>query len=124
MRQIKYRAWHIERKKMYTVDYLEWKPKHPEAAVGLLESDDYASFDEVILMQSTGVMDKNGKEIFEDDILNVYTGGQGHKPHKERVEFFNGCFSPWGCCECTAPYTTTGYSITGNIHENPEMWEL
>lgn len=80
--------------------------------------------DEVILMQSTGLFDKNNKEIFEGDIVLVldspYTvfydnerGSYRLKPHDDRwnVDYMSN-FSHGG-----------NFEVVGNIYENPELLE-
>ena len=65
------------------------------------------------IMQFTGLTDKNGKEIYEGDIMDY--GCNRYKP----VEFINGCFC---ICKNTAmPTLMTLYPIIGNIYENPEL---
>lgn len=73
------------------------------------------------LMQFTGLNDKNGKEIYEGDILREDRGSIG------KVIFINGAFK----CQMThskyAPWQIYHkkhkfyFEIIGNIYENPEL---
>jgi len=77
-----------------------------------------------VMMQSTGLSDKNGKEIFEGDIVSV----DGFEPNRMLVEWVE---SAWCMThpslnmpiEFTFLEDSTGKQsvVVGNIHENYEL---
>lgn len=82
----------------------------------------------VVLMQSTGLYDKNGVEIFEGDIVNInhtfrnpMTGSGTLTLNKNfEIVFVNGMFTREGSSMGLSKdlkYLT----VIGNVHENPEL---
>ena len=75
--------------------------------------------------QFTGLIDKNGRKIFEGDIVAVPLSG---KPAKGIVEYFKTDIC--GFTVITQPQYSNyvlqknyAYEVIGNIHDNPELLE-
>ena len=117
MREIEFRAWIPESKQMGEVamlgrDFISLEP------LGSWDRDN------IILMQYIGLQDKNGKEIYEGDIVRTY--------HKLFTVAWSDTFYGFalvtkshGASESmTFPnFRHYDWEVIGNIYENPEMLE-
>lgn len=125
VREIKFRAWDENLGKML---FAEEFPICFEVDNGFFSGGfaDNGDWYERSLMQFTGLIDRDGAEIFEGDILAI---GDGQKTLRT-VTFENAAFtsnSVHGKESCPLLfYTYSGLGrvqVIGNIHENPELLE-
>ena len=125
-----YRVWDSWRKRMSVVDriYIDTK------GVRLYDNfgEYWRDFSDVILMQSTGLKDKNGKEIFEGDIIKNGQDVMCMKKHntlgfyieeKGKVEFIADC-ADLEEFEEDAKEVANNIEIIGNVYENPKLLEV
>jgi len=126
MREIKFRAWNFKDKKMFsaeemTVDQMAILPDGHFANIdGQHTSRSIIySHEQMLPLQYTGLKDKNGKEIYEGDILRREIG---ETIHRAAVTFEEGRFvtsHPGGGIGWTVNSATS--EVIGNIYENPEL---
>lgn len=66
-REIKFRIWDVENKEMLKVQELDFEPTFYGGRIAIRpdQYNDYFDTEDMILMQYTGLHDKNGKEIYE-----------------------------------------------------------
>lgn len=77
------------------------------------------------LMQSTGLFDKNGKEVFEGDIVKMAKDVYSDPTYYEIVRHRGGAYrleSNQHGCELWLRHTNC--EVIGNIYENPELLEV
>ena len=120
---IKFRAWLKKEQKMDNeIDHISW-----------LEDELYCIGDgitymvlaeDLVLMQSTGLKDKNGKEIFDGDIVKMAKDVYSKPTYYEVVRHRGGAYrleSKQHGCELWLRHTDC--EVVGNIYENREFLE-
>jgi len=105
MREIKFRAWHGNQMvSMPLGDFFGLS-----RFFGFLKNGD-------ILMQWTGLFDKNGKEIYENDIVD-WNG--------DKFKIITYCATAWIQSDTKQlpvyEIDMTELEILGNVHQNPEL---
>lgn len=125
MREIKFRAWVKEKKAIFEViliDYVSKKVTYIVERTGHLLNIRHDKFNDVELMQYTGLKDKDNKEIYEGDILFESFGEKYYKVIFENGGFraeFNGDFEDHSFD--LIDVVAQGCEIVGNIYENSEL---
>ena len=128
MREIKFRAWLKEERKMVNVETLFIGINR--LCFGNSKTEDlfFRDFEEVELMQYTGLKDKNGKEIYEGDIVLIKLD-ETSTWHKTVVGFKKGAFIADLIDKEDYVYifhhgfTGDDFEIIGNVYENKNLLE-
>jgi len=148
MREIKFRAWDKKNKRMDSVWEISFAGKPPEANEAQVGDLLLGIDTQCVLMQFTGLKDKNGKEVYEGDILRGEFGKQSELPlnkifgkvkwhyGKYKIEFdsvyrtldlsqIDGNHAIYwrqenNRCEDDY-YRIENIEVIGNIYENPEL---
>lgn len=128
----RYRAWDVLAEKMIDeilmISFVrkEIIGKFSDGSTSVpLKFEDERNGEDVILMQSTGLRDKNGKEVFVGDIIKC-TRGCLHEVYIEKEyggTYFGGMPAVY-LKDLREGYAWTEHEeIIGNIYENPELLE-
>lgn len=141
MREIKFRAWDTVDKVMKLPTLLRLSRNLPftddnnNGKVFQMQCNGQENIEyyngRIVLMQYTGLRDKNGKEIYEGDILHVLEiSNTRDLEYKSPVEFIDSGFLVTQPDECQVPLAVfhnldTSYplfeiEVIGNIYENAD----
>jgi uncharacterized phage protein (TIGR01671 family) len=132
-----FRAWIMPYEMMVEVQRINFDVQTVEVQIG--EGDLYEfDFEEIELMRSTGLKDKNGVEIYEGDILETWNKRYDGSPFSEKYEndlvvvkhnLYEGYLLHYILKFCGISNNVSrinevsNYRVVGNIHENPELLE-
>lgn len=139
-REIKFRAWDKEEKKMgkpFSIHLLVSAFNDEGNYNDYCETDlaklNYSGGNDYEVMQYTGLKDKNGKDIYEGDILKeIFIDDDEREEWIIEVGFENGCFcfryrntQNLGLREYYPLYNGVPEAeIVGNIYEDPTLLEV
>lgn len=150
MREIKFRAWDKERKKIVIPEIINLSEQKAQIKYSTSSTassgNTYVAYEWIelsLLMQFTGIYDKNKKPVFEGDILEFFTKDRespyyvknawtyivsienltsGYRPAIEakRHKSDHG-FHPFYSCEDSEFRDMSDIEIIGNIYEHPDL---
>lgn len=132
MREIKFRAWNnVKKEWVHTTDGACNILGEMILLGGWMHGVKLEELNDIIVEQFTGLRDKNGKEIYDGDIVSAILGTQGCGAinRKERsfnfvINWFKNGFEWSGLSPHDRYRFYPGFDkceVIGNIHDNPEL---
>lgn len=123
-REIKFRQYVYENDSKIDGKMLDWDDllSGTEEHLSCVFSTNFSNASE--LMQYTGLKDKDGKEIYEGDILRDEYGSGKVKWIMEHCAFLVFATNPSRCIAMESDGQLKNTEIIGNIYENPELLEV
>ena len=128
MREILFRGQSIDRRKWYEGDLYQTRLKSVFFIQYYTEHGDRMAIevDPETVGQYTGLTDKNGKKIFEGDIVVTNKFGS---PNRKYVIVYDDEIATYigegkkGCCHYFTTFSrdADAFEVIGNIHDNPEL---
>ncbi|MGX6423273.1 YopX family protein [Streptococcus infantarius] len=95
----------------------------------VFDTPDYVFTDDLIIMQSTGLKDKNGIEVFENDVIRDSDGFEGIVQYDESYGMYGIAYLPTKSNGIDMTFEElkdkyrNKFEVVGNIYENPELLE-
>lgn len=126
MRAIKYRAWHWNKKRMLEVTLLDWTRNivsgtwtgNPSGPTGELR------LDACELMQFIGLVDRNGRDIYEGDLVEAVHGRIGVEQPVVSVRWNAAAarFLLYDVDNTPVIDFLEEFTVIGNIHEHRHLY--
>ncbi|CAK1242977.1 hypothetical protein R54839_PPFHFPJH_00980 [Fructobacillus fructosus] len=129
MREIKFRAWDKKTSRIYQVNHIDNLSNSNEICVWTNEIEGGYHFNQSSLEQYTGLHDKNGREIYDGDIVKLHVVILSPDDKVGVIEYrpeFGYCINfrkSIARQEYWAGNDKHTIEVIGNIHENPELME-
>jgi uncharacterized phage protein (TIGR01671 family) len=130
MRDIKFRCWDTENKEMLEVQELDYEDSYNgQPMIRTTMYSDYFDTEDMILMQYVGLKDKNGKEIYEGDIVKFrFKDDREEFPDLIGYIEYQTTFTAFRIMSNQGSFkidiTEIKFiEVIGNIYKNPELLE-